>query len=84
MIHVPRPTTKLTADQQQLLDAAIEAARKSDEAKRRAEADKDAAWQAILTARNGGVPDDLLCKQTGFSRATLNRKFGTRPGESLA
>ncbi|WP_213002675.1 hypothetical protein [Winogradskya consettensis] len=76
---MPRPTTKLTADQQKLLEAAITAAQKSDEAARQAKAIEEAAWDAIITARNAGVPDDLLCKQTGFSRATLNRKFGKRP-----
>lgn len=79
MIAVPRPNTKLTAEQQELLAAAIQAARKSDEVERAAEQQKVDAWQAILAARNAGVPDDLLCKQTGFSRASLNRKFGARP-----
>lgn len=79
MPNVPRPLTKLTDEQQALLAAAVKAAEKSDEASRRAEQVKDDAWQAILEARNAGVPDDLLCKQTGFSRATLNRRFGTRP-----
>ncbi|MET0423609.1 MAG: hypothetical protein ABW046_07035 [Actinoplanes sp.] len=76
---MPRPLTKLTDEQQALLAAAVKAAEKSDEAARRAEQTKDAAWQAILEARNSGVPDDLLCKRTGFSRATLVRKFGNRP-----
>lgn len=79
MTAVPRPVTKLTDDQRKLLAEAIKAAAESDRAEREAEQIKDAAWQAILAARNAGVPDDLLCKQTGFSRATLNRKFGTRP-----
>jgi hypothetical protein len=77
--NVPRPLTKLTVDQQKLLTAAVKVAKESDRAQERAASTKEAAWQALLAARNGGVPDDLLCKQTGFSRATLNRRFGTRP-----
>jgi hypothetical protein len=37
-----------------------------------------AMWEAIVEARNVGVPDTLLCDETGQSRATLNRKFGAR------
>jgi len=76
---VPRPITKLTDDQQKLLDAAVEAARKSDASEAQAAADKETAWQAILAARAVGVPDDRLCDETGFNRSTLNRRFGTRP-----
>jgi hypothetical protein len=75
---VPRPTTKLTDDQQRLLAAAVESAQKSDAQQRAADEAKSSAWAAIVEARNAGVPDDLLCDQTGFSRATLNRRFGTR------
>lgn len=82
MTNVPRPLTKLTDDQQRLLQEAIEAARKSTEAQRSADTVRDEAWQAILAARSGGVPDDVICKRTGFSRATLNRKYGTRPDEA--
>lgn len=78
MTVVPRPITKLTDEQQRLLAAAVEAARKSKEADRAAEQLKADAWQAILAARNAGVPDEPLCDETGFSRATLNRRFGTR------
>lgn len=82
MPNVPRPLTKLTAEQQALLAAAVKGAQKSDESQRRADADKDDAWQKILVARNAGVPDDLLCKRTGFSRATLVRKFGNRSADT--
>lgn len=78
MTAVPRPITKLTDDQQRLLAAAVEAAQKSDAEQRAAAEAKTSAWAAIVEARNAGVPDDLLCAQTGFSRATLNRRFGTR------
>jgi hypothetical protein len=76
---VPRPKTKLSDDQQRLLIAAVEAAKKSDDSHQRADADEDEAWQKIVVARKAGVPDDLLCSETGFSRATLNRKYGRRP-----
>lgn len=81
MTIVPRPLTKLTDEQQELLRQAIEAAKKSAQDQQSADASRDEAWRAILAARNGGVPDDVVCKQTGFSRATLNRKFGPRPDE---
>ena len=76
---VPRPLTKLTDEQQALLAAAVKAAEKSDEIQRRADDEKEVAWRAILEARAAGVPDDTLCKRTGFSRATLVRRFGNRP-----
>ena len=79
MTTVPRPITKLTDDQQKALDAAVKAAKKSDHSQERAEADEQAAWQAILTARAAGVPDDRLCRETGFNRSTLNRLYGKRP-----
>ncbi|MEU7904091.1 hypothetical protein [Actinoplanes sp. NPDC049118] len=82
MTTVPRPITKLTDDQQKLLAEAVKAAKKSDQSQARADADKEAAWEAILTARAGGVPDDRLCDETGFNRSTLNRRFGTRSKES--
>jgi hypothetical protein len=77
--NVPRPLTKLTQEQQKLLAEAVRKAQRSVQAQERADTVKEDAWQSLLAARNAGVPDDLLCKQTGFSRATLNRKFGTRP-----
>lgn len=79
MTTVPRPITKLTDEQRRLLDVAVESARKSGESTLRAAADKEGAWRDIITARGAGVPDDLLCRETGFSRATLNRRFGARP-----
>jgi len=66
-----RPVTVLT-DQQRaaLADLALKA-----DAARDAEA---LMWQAALDARAAGVPDVLLCEESGLSRATLNRKFGPR------
>lgn len=78
MTIVPRPTTQLTDEQRSLLDAAKRAAQDSHQAKREAKEKEKAGWEALLTARAGGVPDELLCDETGFSRATLNRRFGPR------
>lgn len=88
MIAVIRPTWHPQTDgQRALLNAAVRASRKAKEAERKAQELEAVAWAAIAKARDGGVPDTFLCDQTGFSRATLNRKYGTRslgtdmPGE---
>jgi hypothetical protein len=72
---VPRPTTKLTDEQQRLLDEAVKTAR---ELKAQIQELDQRIWDAALAARRAGVPDDLLCDETGLSRATLNRRFGNR------
>lgn len=88
MLAVPRPITKLTDEQRRLLDVAVRAANEKHDAKRLAGELEYAAWQRIVEARKAGVPDDLLCRETRFSRATLNRLFGKRPdageGEPVA
>ncbi|MEV1331110.1 hypothetical protein AB0J20_16210 [Micromonospora costi] len=66
-----RPKTVLDEDQRRLLAAAVTKAQAADKA-------EDETWQAIKEARDAGVPDTVLCEQTGRSRATLNRKFGPR------
>ncbi|MFI7547189.1 hypothetical protein [Actinoplanes sp. NPDC049599] len=71
MTAVPRPVTKLTDEQRRLLDEAVKAAAESRKA-------TETAWERIITARAAGVPDELLCDETGFSRATLNRRYGRR------
>ena len=71
MTTVPRPITKLTDEQRRLLAAAVESAQNFRDAEQR-------AWDAALDARKAGVPDEMLCDETGLSRATLNRKFGPR------
>lgn len=71
MTSVIRPVTKLSDEQQALLDQAIAAAKRADAA-------EDVAWQKIKAARDVGVPDTVLCERTGRSRATLNRRFGRR------
>jgi hypothetical protein len=75
---MPRPITKLTDEQEKLLAAAVAAAEKKHQAQQQANELEAVAWQAILEARNAGVPDEPLCDKTGFSRATLNRRYGTR------
>lgn len=71
MTTVPRPITKLTDEQRRLLAAAVESAQNFRDAEQK-------AWDAALAARKAGVPDEMLCDETGLSRATLNRKFGPR------
>lgn len=71
MTAVPRPTTKLTDEQRRLLDQAVESAKTYRDAEQK-------AWDDALAARRAGVPDELLCDETGLSRATLNRKYGSR------
>jgi hypothetical protein len=68
---VPRPTTKLTDEQRRLLAQAVESAKTYRDADQK-------AWSDAIAARQAGVPDDLLCDETGLSRATLNRRYGPR------
>jgi hypothetical protein len=75
---VPRPTTKLTDEQRRLLEVAVEAAREKMRAQDRVNELDEIQWQRALEARRAGVPDELLCDETGLSRATLNRKYGPR------
>ncbi len=75
MITVPRPKTVYTDEQQALLAAAIEKAQNAERA-------EDEAWEAIKAARDAKVLDtDLTGDNTPkrFNRATLNRKYGSRP-----
>lgn len=65
------PITELTDEQRRLLALAVESARKSREAEQK-------AWDDAIAARRAGVEDATLCKETGLSRTTLNRRFGTR------
>ncbi|MEU8185990.1 hypothetical protein [Micromonospora carbonacea] len=66
-----RPVTILTPHQEQQLSVAVEAGERADEADRK-------LWEAVEVARSAGVPDVLLCERTGISRATLNRRLGSR------
>jgi hypothetical protein len=72
---VPRPITKLTDEQRRLLDEAVKTAH---ELKAQMQELDQKIWDAALAARKAGVPDELLCDETGLSRATLNRRFGNR------
>ncbi len=40
-------------------------------------------WAAIVKATLLGVPDEPLMRDTGQSRATLNRRYGSRENRSL-
>lgn len=72
MTNVIRPVwTPDTDEQRKLLTDAIRAARRA----RKADAER---WTAILRARIAGVPDEILCDEAGESRATLNRRYGSR------
>ena len=73
MSSVARPGWKAETDEQRraLADAVSQA--------RRAKQADEAMWQAVVAARELGVPDSVICKASGVSRATLNRKFGKRP-----
>jgi nucleotide-binding universal stress UspA family protein len=72
VITVIRPITHLDDQQQELLDKAVASARRAD-------AEEEAAWKDIKTARDAGVPDTVLCEHTKRSRSTLNRRYGRRP-----
>lgn len=70
-----RPATVLTPHQEQLLQSTVDAGEKADEADRE-------LWAAVQVAREGGVPDVLLCERSGISRATLNRRLGPRKSKA--
>ncbi|WP_033338868.1 hypothetical protein [Catenuloplanes japonicus] len=73
-----RPTwTPATAEQRNAVQRAAALA----EQKIRIEAEM---WAAIKEARDLDVPDTVLCEQTGQSRATLNRKYGSRSTQAGA
>jgi hypothetical protein len=69
---VIRPTsTPETEEQRQLLADAHRLARKAEQAER-------AMWLGVLRARIAGVADEALCDHPAVSRATLNRRYGSR------
>jgi hypothetical protein len=82
MSDAPRPVDRLTSDQRRLLREAVREARRSRDLQRIADKAKESAWRKILGARNSGVPDPVLCEETQFSRASLNRKYGPRATRS--
>lgn len=43
-----------------------------------AQAAELASWCVISSLREAGIPDLAICAETGISRATLNRKLGSR------
>lgn len=78
MTAVPRPMRKLSDEQRRLLQEAVQLAHAYQELRRRADEKLGQAWAAILAARDADVADEVLCDETGFSRSTLNRKYGPR------
>lgn len=72
MTAVIRPTwTPETEEQRQLLVDALRLARKAEQAER-------AMWLGVLRARLAGVADEALSGHPAVSRATLNRRYGSR------
>lgn len=72
MTTVIRPAWSPDTDEQRkLLAEASRLARKERQT-------ASAKWVTILRARLAGVPDEALCDHTEESRATLNRRFGSR------
>lgn len=57
-----------------LLDAAVKGVRFSREADKK-------AWELVRQAREGGVPDTVLCARIEISRSTLNRVLGSRKAD---
>lgn len=47
-------------------------------ARAEARAERVRAWESVRRAREGGVPDTVLCAGTQISRSTLNRVLGPR------
>lgn len=79
MATMIRPTWSAETDEQRkALAEAVRAANAAKKAKQAADRAEEAMWAAIVNARGLGVPDEPLCRETGASRATLNRKYGTR------
>jgi hypothetical protein len=69
---VIRPNwTPDTEEQRLLLAEARRLARKAEQAER-------AMWLGVLRARLAGVADEALCEHPAVSRATLNRRYGSR------
>ncbi|PRX23694.1 hypothetical protein [Actinoplanes italicus] len=68
---MPRPITELTDEQRRLLAVAVKSAKKARDT-------EDQAWTDAHAARVAGVPDTVLCEETGLSKSTLNRKYGPR------
>jgi hypothetical protein len=84
---MPGPGPQLTAELREKLDTAVRLAREAYEARTLADVAAERAWEAILAARVPGISDDALCVVPGFTRSSLNRRYGPRstahgdPGE---
>lgn len=66
-----RPVWSATEEQRNQLAHAVKTAKAAKQM-------ETEAWEEIRKARDLGIPDTVICEETGWSRATLNRKFGAR------
>jgi hypothetical protein len=74
-----RPTWSPANDEQRkALAEAKRLARQHERNEKQLAQAEASMWDGIQKARELGVPDTVLCDETGASRATLNRKFGKR------
>lgn len=71
MPTVIRRSWEGTEQEQRLLSEAVDGVKTSREAEK-------LAWDLVRRAREGGVPDTILCARTEISRSTLNRVLGPR------
>lgn len=74
MPTVIRRSWEGSEQEQSLLSAAVEGVRASRKA-------EEKAWDLVRQAREGGVPDTVLCARTEISRSTLNRVLGPRKAD---
>lgn len=74
MPTVIRRSWEGTEQEQRLLSDAVDGVQHSREAEK-------LAWDLVRRAREGGVPDTVLCARTEISRSTLNRVLGPRKAD---
>ena len=74
MPTVIRRSWEGTEQEQRLLEAAVEGVELSRKTEK-------LAWDLVRRAREGGVPDTVLCAHTDISRSTLNRVLGPRKSD---
>lgn len=74
MPTVIRRSWEGSEQEQRLLNAAVEGVQLSRKTEK-------LAWELVREAREGGVPDTVLCARTEISRSTLNRVLGPRKSD---
>ena len=74
MPSVIRKSWEGSEQENNLLEAAVKDVRFSRESEKK-------AWESVRRAREGGVPDTVLCARTEISRSTLNRVLGPRKAD---